>query len=70
MNIWEDRLIEEHKELKIKHNDLAVFLLNVENASALKTIDWNLLCNQRDIMEAYIGILETRMTNLGIKIEE
>ena len=70
MNTWKERLIETHKELKIKHNDLAIFLLNVENAEAIEVIEWNLLCNQRDIMEAYIGILETRMTNLEIRLND
>jgi len=63
---WQERLIAEHKELTDTHNKLAVFLLNVDNASTMGTVDWNLLCNQRDIMEAYVGILETRMTNLDI----
>ena len=70
VDTWQERLLLEYRELGVKHNDLAQFLLTVENASTMSTIDWNLLCNQRDIMEAYIGILETRMTNLDIVVED
>ena len=70
MATFKTRLIEEHKELKERLNKLAQYLLTVENACDMSVVDWNLLCNQRDIMEAYVGILETRMTNLGIVVKD
>jgi len=64
------RLRVELSDLREKLKKLQDFLGDVDNANDMEVVDWNLLCTQRDIMVAYVGILETRMTNLGMTIKD
>jgi len=64
------RLRVELSDLREKLKKLQDFLGDVDNANDMEVVDWNLLCTQRDIMVAYVGILEARMTNLGMTVRD
>ena len=71
MKDFEKRLLEEHAQLRDRVDNLKKFLLNLENVEKFNDpSDWNDLCVQRDIMIAYLGILENRIIKLGLVVQD
>lgn len=60
-NDYRKRLYEEYNQLKERYTNLRLFLIgNIK----LRAIDFTLMCEQREIMEKYIRILERRIEKL------
>ena len=60
-NGYKKRLLEEYNQLKERYTNLRLFLIG---NTKLRAIDFTLMCEQREIMEKYIRILERRIEKL------
>ena len=60
-NGYRKRLLEEYNQLKEKYTDLRLFLIG---DTKLRAIDFTLMCEQKEIMEKYLKILESRIEKL------
>jgi hypothetical protein len=60
-NGYRKRLLEEYNQLKERYTNLRLFLIG---NTKLRAIDFTLMCEQREIMEKYIRILERRIEKL------
>ena len=60
-NGYRKRLLEEYNQLKERYTDLRLFLIG---DTKLRAIDFTLMCEQREIMEKYLRILERRIEKL------
>ena len=60
-NGYRKRLLEEYNQLKERYTNLRLFLVG---DTKLKAIDFTLMCEQKEIMENYIQILERRIEKL------
>ena len=60
-NGYRKRLLEEYNQLKERYTNLRLFLIG---DTKLKAIDFTLMCEQREIMEKYLRILERRIEKL------
>ena len=58
---YKKRLFEEYNQLKKRYTNLRLFLIG---DTKLRAIDFTLMCEQREIMEKYIRILERRIEKL------
>lgn len=58
---YRKRLLEEYNQLKERYTNLRLFLIG---NTKLRAIDFTLMCEQREIMEKYIRILERRIEKL------
>ena len=58
---YRKRLLEEYNQLKKRYTNLRLFLIG---NTKLRAIDFTLMCEQREIMEKYIRILERRIEKL------
>nr|DAS35728.1 MAG TPA: hypothetical protein [Caudoviricetes sp.] len=58
---YKNRLLEEYNQLKERYTNLRLFLIG---DTKLKAIDFTLMCEQREIMEKYLRILERRIKNI------
>ena len=58
---YRKRLLEEYNQLKERYTNLRLFLIG---DTKLRAIDFTLMCEQREIMEKYLRILERRIENL------
>lgn len=58
---YRKRLLEEYNQLKERYTNLRLFLIG---DTKLRAIDFTLMCEQREIMEKYIRILERRIEKL------
>lgn len=60
-NGYRKRLLEEYNQLKERYTNLRLFLIG---DTKLRAIDFTLMCEQREIMEKYLRILERRIEKL------
>lgn len=60
-NGYRKRLLEEYNQLKERYTDLRLFLIG---DTKLRAIDFTLMCEQKEIMEKYLKILESRIEKL------
>lgn len=58
---YRKRLLEEYNQLKERYTNLRLFLIG---NTKLRAIDFTLMCEQREIMEKYLRILERRIEKL------
>lgn len=58
---YRKRLLEEYNQLKERYTNLRLFLIG---DTKLRAIDFTLMCEQREIMEKYLRILERRIEKL------
>ena len=58
---YRKRLLEEYNQLKERYIDLRLFLIG---NTKLRAIDFTLMCEQKEIMEKYLKILERRIEKL------
>lgn len=58
---YRKRLLKEYNQLKERYTNLRLFLIG---NTKLRAIDFTLMCEQREIMEKYIRILERRIEKL------
>lgn len=58
---YRKRLLEEYNQLKERYTNLMLFLIG---DTKLRAIDFTLMCEQREIMEKYLRILERRIEKL------
>nr|DAM82451.1 MAG TPA: hypothetical protein [Caudoviricetes sp.] len=58
---YRKRLLEEYNQLKERYTNLRLFLIG---DTKLKAIDFTLMYEQREIMEKYLKILESRIEKL------
>ena len=60
-NGYKKRLFEEYNQLKERYTNLRLFLIG---DTKLRAIDFTLMCEQKEIMEKYLKILESRIEKL------
>ncbi|MBF0979206.1 MAG: hypothetical protein HXK66_03435 [Clostridiales bacterium] len=60
-NDYRKRLYEEYNQLKERYTNLRLFLIG---DTKLRAIDFTLMCEQKEIMEKYLKILERRIEKL------
>lgn len=58
---YRKRLLEEYNQLKERYTNLRLFLIG---DTKLRAIDFTLICEQKEIMEKYLKILERRIEKL------
>lgn len=58
---YRKRLLEEYNQLKERYTNLRLFLIG---DTKLRAIDFTLMCEQREITEKYLRILERRIEKL------
>lgn len=58
---YKKRLFEEYNQLKERYTNLRLFLIG---DTKLRAIDFTLMCDQKEIMEKYLKILERRIEKL------
>ena len=58
---YRKRLLEEYNQLKERYTNLRLFLIG---DTKLRAIDFTLMCEQKEIMEKYLKILERRIEKL------
>lgn len=58
---YRERLFEEYNQLKERYTNLRLFLIG---DTKLRAIDFTLMCEQKEIMEKYLKILESRIEKL------
>lgn len=58
---YKKRLFEEYDQLIERYTNLRLFLIG---DTKLRAIDFTLMCEQREIMEKYLRILERRIEKL------